>query len=196
MKVAFMKNEIEARFVIDEGDRVSLINKIESEGFTLVQPECLMKRYVYSIPNKDKSYYARVRDEGHRITATVKCVSSNTIEGVQEAEIQVNSFDDAHALFSMMGLGVKGYQETKREHWKKGSTELMIDTWPGLPTFIEIEGESEAEVKNTSQALGFDWSDAGFGAIDTLYTKYLGWSADEINTHPEIKFDNPPQARK
>lgn len=186
-----MKQEIEARFVIEDNNK--LFQAIKNNGFDFIKPDCLMKRYVYSIPGKGKEYYARVRDEGNCITATVKCVTSDTVDGVRESEIQVNSFDDAHEMFSLMGLKVKAYQETKRELWKKGNVELMIDTWLGLPQFIEIETDSEDVLKRTSETLGFDWDQASFGFIDTFYTKYLGWEKDEINIHPLITFENPPE---
>lgn len=188
-----MKIEFEARFIIS--NKEDLLKKIQNNGFENVQPECLMKRYVYTIPGKNNDYYARVRDEGNRITATAKYVSSDSVDGVKKAEIEVSNFDDAHALFTMIGLQKKGYQETKRAHWKKGTIGLMLDSWPGLPNFIEIEAQTEQQVRETATLLGFDWKDASFGAIDGLYEKYLGWSREDINACPEIMFSNPPQSK-
>jgi hypothetical protein len=38
----------------------------------------------------------------------------------------------------------------------------MIDLWPGLNPFIEIESHSEENVKKYSELLGFDYSDGIF----------------------------------
>src|SRR3989344_5617999 len=57
-------------------------------------------------------------------------------------------------------FGQKSYQETKREKWTMGNSEITIDTWPWIPTFLEIESPTEEEVKSIAKKLGFDWKDA------------------------------------
>ena len=64
-------------------------------------------------------------------------------------------FDDAILFLKGCGLKVKARQETKREIWKLGGVEICIDTWPWLPTFIEIEGPTEESVWETANKLGF-----------------------------------------
>jgi len=34
---------------------------------------------------------------------------------------------------------IASYQETRREKWMLDDAEVTIDTWPWIPTFIEIE---------------------------------------------------------
>lgn len=45
----------------------------------------------------------------------------------------------------------------------------MIDEWPWLKPFIEIEGETEEVIKATAEKLGLSWSDAVFGDVMVAY---------------------------
>jgi len=45
----------------------------------------------------------------------------------------------------------------------------VIDEWPWIDPFIEIEAGSEELVKKAAAELGFNWSDAAFGDIMTAY---------------------------
>jgi len=43
-------------------------------------------------------------------------------------------------IYIHMGLRQKAYQETRREVWKiNDEIEIMLDEWPGISPFIEIE---------------------------------------------------------
>ena len=80
-------------------------------------------------------------------------------------------FDDAILFLKGCGLKVKARQETKREIWKLNEVEICIDTWPWLPTFIEIEGPTEESVWRIANKLGFRKDQAKFGSVDTAESK-------------------------
>ena len=90
---------------------------------------------------------------------------------------------------------MKARQETKREIWSFGEVEICIDTWPWIPTFIEIEGPNEDAVWAAAEKLGFEKSQAKFGSVDTTYQHYYDIDTDVVNLHtPEILFDmDPPE---
>ena len=47
-----------------------------------------------------------------------------------------------------------------REVWEiNDEVECMLDIWPGLQPYIEIEGANEDIVKKYSAILGFDYSE-------------------------------------
>ena len=140
--------------------------------------------------------FARVRDEGDKIVMTYKNVSDDhSILGTKEVNIEVNDYNDAILFLRGCGLKTKAHQETKREIWKFGEVEICIDTWPWLPTFIEIEGPSEELVWETADKLGFEKNQAKFGSVDTTYQRYYGVDPDIVNLHtPEILFGiEPPE---
>ena len=186
-----MKNEIEAQFL--DIDKDSMRAKLKEIGAVLKRPEVMMRRVVFNI---DEHSFARVRDEGDRITMTYKNVSDeDSILGTKEANVEVSDYDDAILLLEGCGLKIKARQETKREIWKYGEAEISIDTWPWLPTFMEIEGPSEDSVWKTVEKLGLKKSQAMFGSVDKKYEHYYGVAVDVVNAHtPEILFDmDPPE---
>ena len=66
----------------------------------------------------------------------------------------------------------------------------MIDEWPFLESFVEIEGKSEKEVKKVSEKLGFDYKDAVFGPVGILYSEKYGVTEEFVNNEvKEILFD-------
>lgn len=186
-----MNNEIEAQFLDINKDEMRA--KLKEIGATLEKPEILMKRVVFYTGDHS---FARVRDEGDKIAMTYKNVNDdNSILGTKEVNVEVNNYDDAILFLRGCGLKIKARQETLREIWKIDDVEICIDTWPWIPTFIEIEGPSEKSVWAVAKKLGFDKSQAKFGSVDTTYQHYYGIDTDVVNLHtPVISFDiDPPE---
>ena len=184
-----MKNEIEAQFLNIDKDAIR--SKLKEVGAKLEKSEVLMRRVVFYTGEHS---FARVRDEGDKIVMTYKNVSDeHSILGTKEVNIEVSNYDDAILFLRGCGLEIKARQETKREIWKFGEVEICIDTWPWLPTFIEIEGPTEESVWGTAKKLGCDKSQAKFGSVDTTYQHYYGVDPEVVNLHtPEISFDMKP----
>lgn len=184
-----MKNEIEAQFLDINKDVVR--SKLKEIGAKLEKPEVLMRRIVFYTGEHS---FARVRDEGDKIVMTYKNVSDDhSILGTKEVNIEVNDYDDAILFLKGCGLEIKARQETKREIWKFGEVEICIDTWPWIPTFMEVEGPTEESVWETAEKLVFDESQAKFGSIDTTYAHYYGIKPDVFNLEtPEVTFDMEP----
>lgn len=189
-----MKNEIEAQFLDINKDDVRL--KLREIGAELKKPEVLMRRVVFYTGEHS---FARVRDEGDRIVMTYKNVRDDySILGTKEVNVEVSDYDDAILFLEGCGLKIKARQETKREIWKLGEVEICIDTWPWIPTFIEIEGPTEDSVWQIANKLGFQKEQAKFGSVDTTYQHYYGIETDTVNLHtPEILFNmEPPEWAK
>ena len=184
-----MNNEIEATFL--DIDKTKIRQQLKELGAECIKPEAKMRRTVF---DSGPCSFARVRDEGDKIVMTYKNVSDgHSILGTKEVNIEVNDYDDAILFLRGCGLKIKAHQETKREIWKFGEVEICIDTWPWLPTFIEIEGPSEESVWETADKLGFEKNQAKFGSVDTTYQHYYGVEPDIVNSHtPEIMFDMKP----
>ena len=186
----FMEIEYEATFEnIDKGE---IREKLQEAGAVLVRPEFMQKRKVFRLPkgNEISGGWLRVRDEGNRITMTLKIVDGEKIENQKETIVEVDSFDKACELLNSIGCFEKGYQESKRELWKMGETEITIDEWPFLEPFAEVEAKSEKEVIEISGKLGFDYTEALFCAVDTLYARKYKVSKDIIDNHiPKLVFE-------
>jgi len=112
------------------------------------------------------------------------------INSIKEIETEVKDFDIMVDIFRNLGLREKSYQETYREVWKiNGEVEIMIDLWPWLNPYIEIEAESEKLVRKYSNALWFNYEEGIFGTAAEVYKQELGLEPDYINNLPEITFE-------
>ena len=153
-----------------------------------------MKRYTFNLPKglEHKDRFVRVRDESDKITLTFKIVpvGGAAIDEQKEICLKVDDFDKAVEFVGAIGCQEKAYQETKRELWRIGDTEITIDEWPFLEPLVEVEGQSEQIVKEVSAKLGFDYSKALFCAVGAIYAQKYGVDENFINNHiPKINFE-------
>ena len=184
-----MDNEIEAQFL--DIDRDAVRSRLKEIGAKLEKPEVLMRRVVFDL---GKHAFARVRDEGDKIVMTYKNISDDdSIMGTKEVNVEVGNYDDAILLLKSCGLRAKSHEESKREVWSFDEVEICIDTWPWIPTFMEIEGPTEKSVWDAAERLGFDKVRAKFGSVDRTYAHYYGIEPDVFNSEtPEVTFDMKP----
>lgn len=185
-----MKIEYEATF--ESVDKNEMRERLKYAGAKLDRPEFLSRRYTFSIPGRQNgiSAWIRVRDNGKKVTQTLKVVKTGKIDDQKELEIEVGSFEDTAEFFERIGCRKKSYQETKRERWILDGAEVTIDEWPFLEPFIEVEGKNEKEVKKVSEKLGFDWNKALFCAIGHLYYRKYDMPEHFFNNKvPKITFD-------
>lgn len=182
-----MDLEIEATFT--DIDKNEFRAKLKANHATLIQPEIMMRRTVFDIGEHG---FVRVRDEGKYITITYKVVEALTITGTKEINLKVDNYDSAVAFVEACGLKPKATQETLREKWELDGVEIDIDTWPWIPSTVDIEGPSTEAVTAVSEKLGFNMNDAHYGSIDEIYKLYYDVTNDDINYCPEIKFTDIP----
>ncbi|HBO64348.1 TPA: adenylyl cyclase [Candidatus Saccharibacteria bacterium] len=187
-----MNTEIEAKFVnVSIDDVRSNLTKL---GAVLEQPMRLMKRVtIDSDFMRSNNAFLRIRDEGNKITITYKQFDSLSVDGAKEIETTVGDFAVAVSLVAAIGIPHKSYQETKRETWKLDDTEVVIDVWPWLNPYIEIEGPSETRVKDVASLLGFQWENAVFGDVMEAYKIQYPHlkKSDTVGNIPEVKFNTP-----
>lgn len=187
-----MNTEIEAKFVNVDHDEIR--HKLKDIGATLVQPMRLMRRVTIETDNlKSKNAFLRVRDEGNKVTATYKQFDELSIDDAKEIEIQVSDFESTVALFAACGLVSRSYQESKRESWDLHGTEIVLDVWPWLNPYLEIEGKSTEDVKAVARNLGLMWDDAVFGDVMAAYRvqyPHLGLH-DTVASLPSFLFSDP-----
>lgn len=187
-----MNTEYEVKFLNINLDDIR--DKLKNNGGVLESPMRSMKRIVIDTPElKELDAFLRVRDEGGKVTLTYKQFQGTGIDGAKELEVSVSDFDTTAAILKAVGLEYKSFQESRRETWKIGDTEIVIDEWPWLKPYIEIEGPGEEAVKTVAGALGLDWSDGVFGDVmaayrDTYKNTPAGFSVGDVK---EVKFDSP-----
>lgn len=188
-----METEIEAKF--PDINVTTVRKKLRNLSAEQIYPERLMRRKNFDHPDSRLETiggWIRVRDEGDIVTLSYKQLQDRSLHGTKETTIIVDSFEKTCAFFDAIGMKPKAYQETKREKWILSDVEVTIDTWPWIPTFIELEGPNEIAVKEVARKLGFDWSNAMHGSVETVYQMHYDFSEAEICHWESITFIPTP----
>ena len=88
-------------------------------------------------------------------------------------------------MLEILGYEYKNYQESKRIRYYLNDVEIDIDTWPMIPTYMELEGPSVEKVKELEDLLEVDKS-----KITTLYVDEIAEQIYGINilAIKELKF--------
>ena len=196
-----MKTEIEVKFANVNIEKIRAA--LKAADAVCEQPMRLMKRALIEEPHHQAEHaFIRIRDEGNKITLTFKRradAAASKIDSVKELEVEVSDFDKTVELFKEAGWKYKTFQESKRETWKLDNTEVVIDEWPWLKPYIEIEVETEHAIKAVAAKLGLDWNDVLFGHIDALYEQEYEFQRGirGVIDLPEVRFSDPlPKAFK
>lgn len=188
--------EFEAKFY--PIDKEEYRRKLKSIGAELIIPERKMVRWVADYrdnPILSKKECIRVRNEGGLVRLSFKSFVNDLsrVSDQKEIETEVGDFAATVKIFEKIGLKFNRNQETFREEWKYKKVQITIDTWPGLLPFLEIEGTSEAEIKQISSELGFVWDEKLIFPSSGLYAKVYGVDEDTALVEiSNISFNNPP----
>lgn len=177
-----MKTEYEIRVL--EIDKQQIIKKLEELGATK-KGEFNQKRYVYDLKPVEENKWIRLRTNGIKTTLTYKDIESNTIDGTKEVEIEVDDFETTNEFLERIGFKNKGYQENNRIQYVLNGVEIDIDSWPMIPTYLEIEGQSETEVKNIKNLLNIDENKVTSLNCSDIYKEIYNIDISKIK---ELKF--------
>lgn len=150
-----MKTEYEVR-VLDINKK-EMIKKLEALGATK-KGEFNQKRYVYDLKPIQKGKWIRLRTNGNVSILTYKDIVSNTIDGTREVEFEVEDFEKANEFLEKIGFKSRSYQENDRISYILNGAEIDIDSWPMIPTYMEIQANSEAEIIGVEEILNIDES--------------------------------------
>lgn len=176
-----MNTEYEVRIL--EIDKDSFIKKLEKLGAEKVG-DFFQKRYVYDFNPVVKGKWIRLRTNGNESTLTIKNIVSPLIDGTKEIEIIVSDFDKCNYILNELGYKARSYQENKRIRYNLDGVEIDIDTWPLIPTYVEIEGKSEEEVMTVVKKLGYNENEITTLDVDSIYKKY----GHDLKMIDELKF--------
>lgn len=172
-----MSLEIEQRyFTFDYADVVARLGRLGIRKGT----------YLFRVATfypKDGFDYMRVRDEGYRITMTIK---KDGEPYDTEWETTVGSYDITVQMCKLMGMRTKYIVEKIREIWDVDrDSEVIFDWYPGLPPIIEIESTTETAMKALQMKLGLhDEKQTGASAI---YERLYGITSQR--PHGDLTFD-------
>ncbi|SFT42824.1 adenylate cyclase, class 2 [Actinopolyspora lacussalsi subsp. righensis] len=134
--------------------------------------QALQRRYVYDITPGDQSRWIRLRDTGSATTLTIKEITNDAIDGTRETEVAVSDFEATNALLGKLGYQPKAYQENRRVSFHLDGAEVEIDSWPHIPTYVEIEADSKERVMAVASRLGYTEGDLTGENTTKVYARY------------------------
>ncbi len=162
-----MQIEHELKFL--SPDRETIIDKILTSGGKKLKDKHLLRRCIFYIPNEPSDRFIRLRDEGDRVTLTYKQRSTTAVHEIEE---KVENFERMVELLRYMKMTYSSYQENYRESYTLDHALITFDTWPGIPTFLEVEAEDEEQLAHTIQVLGLDIQQGIVGTVDEIYQHF------------------------
>jgi len=163
--------------------------KLRNLGAT-EKPEVFQKRYVFDIECLDAQSpglgeWIRLRQSGDKTELTYKNRRGTGINDTIELEVLVSDFDKtAEILGNLKCFTGQYYQENKRSKFFLNDIEFCLDTWPMIPTILEIESSSEHQVKEGLRLLDLEGKDAGHIGLINIYKKY----GLDLHDYRELKF--------
>ena len=178
-----MHTEYEVRIL--EIDSTSVFSKLEEIGAEL-EWDLLQRRYVYDFIPKLDGKWIRLRTNGIKNTLTIKDVVTSKIDGTKEMEIVVDDFDTTNEILNELGYKPRGIQENKRIKYNLNGVEVDIDTWPRIPSYLEVEGKNEEEVYKTLELLGIPKDKAIALNTQSIYKEIYGI---DLTKEPLLSFD-------
>lgn len=116
--------------------------------------------------------WIRLRQTKDKTTLAVKHIlkaNDTSLQQMLETEIEVPSMKAGNDLLEALGFSYKSYQEKRRVTYILDDHEIDIDTWPGIPTYAEIEGKDEEDLSKIVEKLGYKMSDTISCTADEVY---------------------------
>lgn len=170
---------IEYELRILEIDTNNIIKTLEKIGAKKIG-EFKQKRYVYDFNPAVKGKWIRLRSNGIENTLTIKEIVNAKIDGTKELEIKVSSFDETNKILNKLGYKHRSFQENNRIEYKLNNVKFDIDTWPMIPTYLEIEGENKSQIENALNLLNLTNPKITTLGVDAIYKEVYGINIDDI----------------
>lgn len=174
--------EIETKVL--EVDKDKIADKLRSLGAKEIENIRLIVDW-YSlkevVKNEEHPWYFRVRYNSNGSTEmTWKSlgVFQGNARHSKEINLKVDDFDKAKNLIESIGLVHYAHQEKDRHSFILNNWNFDIDTYPDMPTYLEIEGKSSDHIKEAIMLLGLENHTAiSEGETKLIRDKYkLDWN--------------------
>lgn len=125
--------------------------------------------------NENFSKWIRLRQTGDETTITIKRIVNSKgeyeLDAVNELEINVPSIEDGKQLLEDLGYFFARHQIKMRIAYDYKNTEIVIDKWPRLKPYVEVEGPTKEEIDEVVLMLGYNTEDAIVINTDDVYSE-------------------------
>lgn len=175
-----MEKEIETRFLDINKDE--LVKKLVALGATDKGEEKLEEIIFHAADGSwlGKRKFVRLRKTKGKIKLTYKENVGQTVDSAREIELEVSDLDKCSAFFEKVGLRAMRTLEKYRHTFELDGVTLDVDTWPKIPSYIEVEGTSVEALQSVCAKLGLDWEKRFDGDAREVFRHY-GYDLDKID---------------
>lgn len=161
--------EYELRFInINEKQ---LKNKITKLGGKIHNKNYKMHIINYKLPGEN--HWIRIRDEGNKKTMTIKKDNADNFQ--TEHEVIISELNQADKILQSLHCKIVNIEEKYRETWHvKGAKEIVFDSYPGLPIFVEVEADTKKQLFAMCKKLNLNPSKSFNGFAEHMYNNLYG----------------------
>jgi len=185
-----MNTHLEAKFLNVDHD--VLRGRLETAGARRERPMRPSRRIMMDFPDGRlwdvRKGWLRIRDEGYTTTLTYKQPDNWAPSGMRKAEVIVTGLDAAKNVLEAIGMEAKAYHESRQETWHLDEVEIILNEWPYVKPFCELEGEDEAVLQRVAVSLGLQWQDAVYGGIEPVYLAEFDINVEEFHRINDLAF--------
>ena len=114
-------------------------------------------------------------------------IDNKKIDGTKELEIKVSDFNKTNLILNELGYNFRNYQENLRTIYLIDNVEISIDTWPLIPTYMEIEGKNNEDVLEVLNKINPDKDKITTLDVESIYKTIYGIDVMKIK---ELKLNN------
>jgi adenylate cyclase, class 2 len=121
-----------------------------------------------------------LRDTGDKIFLAYKHHQKAAVDGAIEVEVEISDIEKTKILLEYAGIIAVRWQEKIRHTYLLDNVVIDIDTWPTVPAYVELEGDSEEELKTVASRLKLDWKNVELLDAKSLLAKYYKISVTNL----------------
>lgn len=172
----------EVEVTILDINKEEIQNKLESIGAEKIQDTRLVVDWfrIKGIKEGEDPWFLRIRSNSEGKNEVTWKAKSST-DGISRKHKEINFLIDEpeklEDLFEELNLENYAHQEKDRVSYKYKDWQFDIDTYPGMPPYLEIEGDSDEHIKEALGLLGIDknrtWNQGERILIQQVYS--LDW---------------------
>ena len=173
--------EIEVRFLeIDPEDLKKKLKKLGAEDLGEDYFKEILFYHTDPILNDNRRRFVRIRQTKHGAILTFKHRNEHHGISTKEIEFGINNAEKAQLFLEETGWAVSRFVEKKRHSFKLNGVEIDIDLFPKAPYFVELEGNSEEDLRKMAKALELDWKNVEFRDGKAFLTEVYGIPIDSL----------------
>lgn len=153
-----MHKEIEVKVLnINVGEIRTLLKRAGAKK--LFGPTLFREIFWKSKEKNPKYSVLRLRMEGKKSFLTLKVnVPSKNLKVRKEYEVEVSDFEMTRQILTLAGFIESQIREKYREAYRTRDVRIEIDRYPGVPSYLELEGKNEAVMRKFLAKLGIPFS--------------------------------------